>query len=115
LLDYTTDSHDIRELSLEHFSTDEQRMVLSALKALQRVYRITGDVSDMRPLLESGFHSAPSITDGSLQQFRSRSGLGASVAKLYYDRACALVHTEAERGDDDGEERGDDSDGEDDD
>jgi hypothetical protein len=88
-LDYTPDSADVEALNFEDFAADEQRMVLSTLKAYQRMYAVTHDAAHTKLLVEMGHHSPVTIAKGSLEDFKATTGLDAAVAEEYYTSACA--------------------------
>lgn len=68
-LDYSPESADIRSLNLTYLSPDEQCMVLSSLKAYQRIYTITKDAKRAKAILESGYHSAFDIARDRPEKF----------------------------------------------
>jgi hypothetical protein len=90
-LDYAPDSDDIKALDFTGFSADEQRMVLSTVKAYQRMYSVTNDGAHAKLLLEMGYHSPLSIADVSLKHFVVRTSLDETVAEKYYDNARVLA------------------------
>jgi hypothetical protein len=71
-LDYSPESKDVESLDLSQVSSEEKVMILSNLKAYQRVHSLTKDPDHSQALLAAGYSSATSIVRGGLQQFKRR-------------------------------------------
>ena len=89
--DYVPESPDLEALNFEGVSLDEQRMVLSTVKAYQRTYSITKDIEHTQRLMATGYHSAFSIANDGLESFRKNTGLSSPEADSYYRKAMSAV------------------------
>jgi len=90
-IDYSIDSKDIKALDFGNLSREEQKMILSTLKAYQRAYSISKDMGHTRQLISTGYTSAASIADETFDTFIKRTELPKAIAKKYYDEALATV------------------------
>jgi hypothetical protein len=90
-VDYSAGSDDRAALNLGGLSADQQKMVLTDLKAQQRTFALTRDVDHAQALLAAGYHSAASIASGSLEAFQNATALPAAAAAAYYDSARSAV------------------------
>ncbi len=85
-LDYSPDSADLQALNFNGYSANEKRMVLKTVKADQRMYSVTRDVTHTKLLLEAGYHSPLSIANMSCTMFIQDTGLAENVATDYYNQ-----------------------------
>ena len=90
-LDYSLESDDLKRLNFGEMSPDEQRMVLSTMKAYQRNYSITNDIEDTRSLAAAGYHSALNIVNDNVEVFLENTGLNPAAGVEYYDKAHVTV------------------------
>ncbi len=63
------------------FSDKEQQMVFANMKARQRVYTLTGDVTHTAVLFEAGYHSAMHLVQDDIATIQHKSGLSEEIAK----------------------------------
>lgn len=81
-LDYSSDSSDIRNLELGvRFNVEEQKALLSSLKAQQRVHALTADVDLSTRILEGGYHSALAIALARPKKFAEDTRLAPDEAE----------------------------------
>src|SRR5690606_32226433 len=93
-LEYKHDSDDLKLLNLDGFSAAEKTMVLSNVKAQQRIYSFTQDVADTQKIMAAGYHAAFHITAVTLDDFVSTTKLDKAVAVRYYEWAhMAIIRT----------------------
>jgi hypothetical protein len=93
-LEYKHDSDDLELLNLNGFSEDEKTMVLSYVKAQQRVFSFTQDVEDTKKIMEAGYHSSYHITSVTLDDFARTTKLDMAVASKYFEKAhMAIIRT----------------------
>jgi Salmonella virulence plasmid 28. len=93
-LEYKHDSDDLKLLNLSGFSAAEKTMVLSNVKAQQRIYSFTQDVADTQKIMAAGYHAAFHITAVTLDDFVKTTKLDKAVATRYYEEAhMAIIRT----------------------
>jgi hypothetical protein len=83
-LDYTPDSADVAGLDFGTLSVAQKGLVVADLKAYQRAFAITDDITDAHRLLSAGYHSAVEVGTSTLEQFRSRTGFDDTLADRYH-------------------------------
>lgn len=86
-LDYMPDSKDLTVLDVNDFRPAEKKMIFSHMKVRQRLFDVTGDVSDTRLLLEKGFDSAVSITQRGFRYFKAKTELDDKKSEKYFESA----------------------------
>jgi Tc toxin complex TcA C-terminal TcB-binding domain/Neuraminidase-like domain/Salmonella virulence plasmid 28.1kDa A protein len=90
-LDYSPGSTDLEALSLDGVPADEREGMIGALKAYQRGYSLTNDVTDASALVMSGYDSASRIVGAGFPQFAKDVGLELGAARRYFDAALAAI------------------------
>ncbi|MFT3921019.1 MAG: Tc toxin subunit A [Myxococcales bacterium] len=95
LLDFNLgmESADLSRLKLESDSAtaEEQTMVLSTLRAYQRVLVVSRDVDTMHALLDAGYTSAHAIAKEPIELFLEKSSLPPRVTGLLWKTARASM------------------------
>ena len=87
--DLSAESPDLAKLGLGELgaTADEQRMVLSTLRAYQRTWAVAQNVDDTHKLVGTGFTSAMSIGTQPFAEFQARAGFATARAKSLWDSA----------------------------
>jgi hypothetical protein len=87
--DLSAESPDLAKLGLGELgaTADEQRMVVSTLRAYQRTWAVAQNVDDTYKLVGSGFTSAMSIGTQPFAEFQTRAGFATARAKSLWDSA----------------------------
>jgi Tc toxin complex TcA C-terminal TcB-binding domain/Neuraminidase-like domain len=88
-LDYAHDGQGVATLALGELglSEDDQRRVVSTLKAHQRLHALTGDVEHAHAFLAAGLHSATSAASMRFDEFMAATGLDRETAERHYRNA----------------------------
>jgi Tc toxin complex TcA C-terminal TcB-binding domain/Neuraminidase-like domain/Salmonella virulence plasmid 28.1kDa A protein len=87
MLDFVPDSDGMKKLKFDGLHDTDKSMVLRAMKARQRVYRIAGGALRAQHLMETGFHSAHQITKVTPEEFVGVTKLPLDEAKWIYAEA----------------------------
>jgi hypothetical protein len=83
-LDYTPESEDVAEVDFGTMSAQDKKLVIADLKAYQRAFALTDDITDAHRLLRAGYHSAVEVGTSTLEAFRTRSGFSERLAERYH-------------------------------
>ncbi len=88
-LDYSAGSADLEKLNYMGLSggDGEKDMVLSTVKAYQRIYTASGDTETATAVLAAGFSSAQGIVNAGSAGFQTTTGLDNSTAKTVMTNA----------------------------
>ena len=79
-------SEDLSKLKLADIE-EQTELIFEHMKARQRLYALTGDVEHTKILMEQGYHSALSITEGDLTGFLKKTDLDKMKVAEYYEAA----------------------------
>lgn len=90
-LDFDPESADMQVLELEGLELDEQEMVLSELKAYQRVFGVTDNVLDSVRMLGAGYPSARAAATESFDVFRANTGFPETTARNIHIEARQIL------------------------
>jgi hypothetical protein len=88
-LDLAPDSRDVESLRFDGIPETARDGVLTALRAYQRVHRLTDDPDTSRALLAAGFVGSADIVERGREGFVAASGLGEATARRVFANAEA--------------------------
>lgn len=86
-LDYSPGSDDLGGLDFGTMTPAEQTMVIELNKGIQRVDVLTPDLETTLTVVEGGYDSALTITNVTLDDFVTSTGIGIDEAKPIYEAA----------------------------
>jgi hypothetical protein len=90
-INFAHDSEDLTKLNFQNFEPAEIKMVLSVVKAQQRIFSFTNDIEDTKSILKAGFQSAWQINSVTLENFTRNTGLSPIKAKKYFENAQQTI------------------------
>jgi hypothetical protein len=94
-LDYLPNSSDLQSINFGSLEDDARAVVLSELKAQQRIYSVTNNPIPSLEIMRAGFHSASAIALTRVQDFAEATGLPEGEASAYHVTARERGNTAA--------------------